>query len=65
MEFIESKMKEEERKAHVLIEQGYNSSIDGEAYASVFFQERESLRARHRRFHARRRRRSRLVDNAT
>jgi ribonucleoside-diphosphate reductase alpha chain len=37
MEFIESKTKEE-RKAHVLIEQGYNSSIDGEAYASVFFQ---------------------------
>jgi ribonucleoside-diphosphate reductase alpha chain len=37
MEFIESKTKEE-RKAHVLIEQGYNSSIDGEAYSSVFFQ---------------------------
>ena len=37
MEFIESKMKEE-RKAHVLIEQGYNSAIDGEAYGSVFFQ---------------------------
>ncbi len=37
VEFIESKMKEE-RKAHVLIEQGYNSAIDGEAYASVFFQ---------------------------
>src|SRR5580693_4890980 len=37
MEFVESKMKEE-RKAHVLIEQGYDSSIDGEAYASVFFQ---------------------------
>jgi ribonucleoside-diphosphate reductase alpha chain len=36
-EFIESKVKEE-RKAHVLIEQGYNSSIDGEAYSSVFFQ---------------------------
>ena len=36
-EFIECKMKEE-RKAHVLIEQGYNSSIDGEAYSSVFFQ---------------------------
>jgi ribonucleoside-diphosphate reductase alpha chain len=35
--FIESKMKEE-RKAQVLIEQGYNSSIDGEAYSSVFFQ---------------------------
>ena len=36
-EFIESKMKEE-RKAHVLIGQGYNSAIDGEAYSSVFFQ---------------------------
>ena len=35
--FIESKTKEE-RKAHVLIEQGYDSSIDGEAYSSVFFQ---------------------------
>jgi ribonucleoside-diphosphate reductase alpha chain len=37
VEFIDSKMKEE-RKAHVLIQQGYDSSIDGEAYASVFFQ---------------------------
>jgi ribonucleoside-diphosphate reductase alpha chain len=37
VEFVECKMKEE-RKAHVLIEQGYNSSIDGEAYSSVFFQ---------------------------
>src|ERR1700680_2228884 len=37
LEFIESKTKEE-RKAQVLIEQGYNSSIDGEAYSSVFFQ---------------------------
>src|SRR6202021_2424743 len=37
VEFIESKMKEE-RKAQVLISQGYNSSIDGEAYSSVFFQ---------------------------
>jgi ribonucleoside-diphosphate reductase alpha chain len=37
LEFIESKVKEE-RKAHTLIEQGYDSSIDGEAYASVFFQ---------------------------
>ncbi|HTS13847.1 MAG TPA: vitamin B12-dependent ribonucleotide reductase [Candidatus Limnocylindrales bacterium] len=36
-EFIHSKMKEE-RKAHVLIEQGYDPAIDGEAYASVFFQ---------------------------
>src|SRR5579863_8874881 len=37
VEFIESKTKEE-RKAHVLIEQGYDSAIDGDAYASVFFQ---------------------------
>jgi ribonucleoside-diphosphate reductase alpha chain len=37
VEFIECKMKEE-RKAHVLIQQGYDSSIDGEAYASIFFQ---------------------------
>ncbi len=37
MEFIESKVKEE-RKAHVLIEQGYDSGIDGDAYSSIFFQ---------------------------
>src|SRR5450432_2325429 len=37
VEFIECKMKEE-RKAHVLIEQGYDSGIDGDAYASIFFQ---------------------------
>jgi len=36
-EFIECKVKEE-RKAHVLIEQGYDSSIDGDAYSSIFFQ---------------------------
>jgi ribonucleoside-diphosphate reductase alpha chain len=37
VDFIESKMKEE-RKAHVLIEQGYDPAIDGEAYSSVYFQ---------------------------
>src|SRR5271167_22161 len=37
VEFIECKVKEE-RKAHVLIGQGYDASIDGEAYSSVFFQ---------------------------
>jgi ribonucleoside-diphosphate reductase alpha chain len=37
VEFIECKMKEE-RKAHVLIEQGYDSGIDGDAYSSIFFQ---------------------------
>jgi len=33
VEFIECKMKEE-RKAHVLIGQGYDSGIDGDAYSS-------------------------------
>jgi len=37
MEFIQCKTKEE-AKAYVLIGQGYDSSIDGEAYSSVFFQ---------------------------
>ena len=37
VDFVDSKMREE-HKAHVLIEQGYDSSIDGEAYSSVFFQ---------------------------
>src|SRR6202012_2411523 len=37
VEFIECKMKEE-RKAPVLIEQGYASAIDGDAYSSIFFQ---------------------------
>ena len=36
-EFIDCKMKEE-HKAQVLIEQGYDPSIDGEAYSSVYFQ---------------------------
>src|SRR5882762_4228201 len=36
-EFIDCKVKEE-RKARVLIERGYDSSIDGEAYSSIFFQ---------------------------
>src|ERR1700723_3137450 len=37
LEFIQCKTKEE-AKAFVLINQGYDSSIDGEAYSSVFFQ---------------------------
>ena len=37
VEFIGCKVKEE-KKAHVLIKQGYDSSIDGEAYSSIFFQ---------------------------
>ncbi len=35
--FIWCKAKEE-RKAHVLIEAGYDPSLDGEAYSSIFFQ---------------------------
>jgi ribonucleoside-diphosphate reductase alpha chain len=37
VEFIECKVKEE-KKAHVLIANGYDSSIDGDAYSSIFFQ---------------------------
>ncbi len=37
IEFIDCKTKEE-RKAQVLIEQGYDPAIDGEAYTSIFFQ---------------------------
>lgn len=37
LEFIECKTKEE-RKAQVLIENGYDSAIDGDAYTSIFFQ---------------------------
>jgi ribonucleoside-diphosphate reductase alpha chain len=37
VEFIECKTKEE-RKAQVLIENGYDSAIDGDAYTSIFFQ---------------------------
>jgi len=36
-EFIECKAKEE-RKAWKLVEAGYDSAIDGEAYSSIFFQ---------------------------
>ena len=35
--FIWCKAKEE-KKAHTLIDAGYNSSLDGEAYGSIFFQ---------------------------
>jgi ribonucleoside-diphosphate reductase alpha chain len=35
--FIWCKAKEE-KKAHVLVDHGYDSSIDGEAYGSIFFQ---------------------------
>jgi ribonucleoside-diphosphate reductase alpha chain len=36
-EFVECKAKEE-KKAHALIKSGYDSSIDGDAYSSIFFQ---------------------------
>ena len=59
--FIWCKAKEE-KKAHTLIEAGYDSSLDGEAYSSIFFQNANNSRARHRRVHASRGRRRRLVD---
>src|SRR3977135_3321815 len=37
VDFIECKSKEE-RKARALIDAGYDASLDGEAYSSVFFQ---------------------------
>ena len=37
LDFVESKAKEE-KKAHALIEAGYDGSFNGEAYRSVFFQ---------------------------
>src|SRR5213594_4724446 len=37
VEFIKCKQ-EEEKKAWALIEQGYDSGIDGDAYSSIFFQ---------------------------
>ena len=37
VEFIECKAKEE-KKAWALIDAGYDASVDGEAYASIFFQ---------------------------
>ena len=37
VEFIECKAKEE-RKAWTLVDAGYDSSLDGEAYSSIFFQ---------------------------
>ncbi len=61
VEFIDSKVKEE-KKAHVLIEQGYDSSIDGEAYSSIFFQNANHSVRGDGRFHACSGRESRLVD---
>src|SRR5205823_10500814 len=37
LDFIECKAKEE-RKAWALVEAGYDPSLDGEAYSSIFFQ---------------------------
>jgi ribonucleoside-diphosphate reductase alpha chain len=37
VEFIDCKMREE-KKAHTLIEAGYDPAIDGEAYSSIFYQ---------------------------
>ena len=59
--FIWCKAKEE-KKAHTLIDAGYDSSLDGEAYQLHLLPERQQQRSRDRRVHARRGRRPRLVD---
>ena len=59
--FIWCKAKEE-KKAYTLVEAGYDSSLDGEAYSSIFFQNANNSRARHRRFHASGGAGRRLVD---
>ena len=59
--FIWCKAKEE-KKAYTLVEAGYDSSLDGEAYSSIFFQNANNSRPRHRRFHGSRGARRRLVD---
>ncbi len=47
VDFIECKAKEE-RKAWTLVDAGYDSAIDGEAYGSIFFQNaNNSVRATH------------------
>ncbi|MGA8182168.1 MAG: vitamin B12-dependent ribonucleotide reductase [Terriglobia bacterium] len=47
VDFIECKAKEE-RKAWTLVDAGYDSAIDGEAYSSIFFQNaNNSVRATH------------------
>ncbi len=59
--FIWCKAKEE-KKAHTLVDAGYDASLDGEAYSSIFFQNANNSRARHRRVHGSGGRRRRLVD---
>src|SRR4029078_3941581 len=50
--FIWCKAKEE-KKAHTLVEAGYDSSLDGDAYSSVFFQNaNNSIRATDEFMHA-------------
>ena len=46
VEFINSKAKEE-KKAWVLLDNGYGGGIDGEAYSSIFFQNANHSGARH------------------
>ena len=59
--FIWCKAKEE-KKAHTLIDAGYDSSLDGDAYSSIFFQNANNSRARDRRIHGSGGERRRLVD---
>ena len=59
--FIWCKAKEE-KKAHTLIDAGYDASLDGDAYGSIFFQNANNSSACYGRVHASRSRRCGLVD---
>ena len=62
MEFIECKAKEE-KKARILIENGYESNFNGEAYSSILFQNANLSVRITRRLHASRRR-GQALDHA-
>ena len=61
IEFINSKSKEE-KKAWVLLDNGYEGGVDGDAYGSIFFPERQPQCACHGRFHASGRQRRKVDD---
>ncbi len=61
LDFIRCKS-EEERKARALIAAGYDNSLDGAAYGSVFFQNANNSVRVDRRLHARAPRRRRVAD---
>ena len=63
-EFILSKANEE-KKAWALIDAGYDGSFNGEAYASIFYQNANHSDPRHRRVHGGRREGRRVADEGS